>query len=119
MRATAHAACCWYVPTIHMLVWHTFDDYSTASSSSEVSRSCLAHPSSMTCTTLEWHDIEVSMAVCMAGMIAVLSRVAAACRTAPWSEDMTCLSHDASSAAFRCQPFLTASNFLNAVVRAV
>ena len=55
----------------------------------------------MTCTTLERHDIEVPVAVCMAGMISVLSRVAAACRTAPWSEDMTCLSHDASSAAFR------------------
>ena len=59
------------------------------------------------------------MPVCMAGMMVVLSRVAAACRTTPWSEDMTCLSHDASSAAFRWQTCFTVSSFLNAVVRAV
>ena len=65
----------------------------------------------MTYTTLERHDIEVPMPVCMAGMIAVLSRVAAACRTAPWSEDMTCLSHDASSAAFRWKTKCRKDNF--------
>ena len=57
----------------------------------------------MTYTTLERHDIEVPMAVCMAGMMVVLTRVATACHTAPWSEDMACLSHHAGSgAAFRC-----------------
>ena len=84
-----------------MLVWHAVDDYITAAASSEVCRFAQEHPSGMTWSTPERCQTEVLLTVCGAIVINGLGRVATAHQIAPWSEDLTCLSHHAVGAAFR------------------
>ena len=59
------------------------------------------------------------MTVYVAVMMAVLGRVATARQIAPWSKDLTCQSHHAVGAAFRCTSVWTVANFLIAVARAM
>ena len=56
------------------------------------------------------------MTVCGAIVVSGLGRVATAHQIAPWSEDMTCLSHHAVSAAFRSTSVWIVSNFLSDMV---
>ena len=102
-----------------MLVWHAVDDYITAASSSEVCRFAQEHPSGMTWSTPERCQTEVLLTVCGAIVVSGLGRVATAHQIAPWSEDMTCLSHHAVGGAFRSTSVWTVANFLIAVARAV
>ena len=101
MRATAHASCRWYLPTISMLVYHTVDDWTTQSSSAEACRSTPAHTSSMISLAPERCETEVLLTVCTVVVVGGLGRVATARQIAPWSEDLTCLSYHAVGAAFR------------------
>ena len=55
----------------------------------------------MTWSTPERCQAEVLLTVCGAIVVSGLGRVATAHQIAPWSEDLTCLSHDAVGAAFR------------------
>ena len=55
----------------------------------------------MTFPTPERCKTEVLLTVCGAIMVSGLGRVATAHQIAPWSEDMTCLSHHAVGAALR------------------
>ena len=73
----------------------------------------------MTFPTPEWCETEVLLTVCIAVEVDCLGRVAIAHQIAPWSEDLTCLSHHAVGAAFRSTSVWTVSNFLDAVARAV
>ena len=57
--------------------------------------------------------------MCGAIVVSGLGRVATAHQIAPWSEEMSCLSHHAVGAAFRSTSVWTVSNFLDAVARAV
>ena len=54
--------------------------------------------------------------MCIAVVVGSLGRVATTHQIAPWSEDMTCLSHHAVGAAFRADVCCTASGFLLAVL---
>ena len=101
MRATAHTLCRWYLPTMSMLVYHAVDDWTTGSSSAEVCRFAQKHPSGMTWSTPERCETEVLLTVFSAVEVGGLGRVATAHQIAPWSEDLTCLSHHAVGAAFR------------------
>ena len=55
----------------------------------------------MTWSTPERCQTEVLLTVCGAIVVIGLGRVATAHQIAPWSEDLTCLSHHAVGAAFR------------------
>ena len=55
----------------------------------------------MTWSTPERCETEVLLTVCGAIEVSGLGRVATAHQIAPWSEDLTCLSHHAVGAAFR------------------
>ena len=55
----------------------------------------------MTWSTPERCQTEVLLTVCGAIVVSGLGRVATAHQIAPWSEDMTCLSHHAVGAALR------------------
>ena len=101
MRATAHTLCRWYLPTMSMLVYHAVDDWTTGSSSAEVCRFAQKHPSGMTWSTPERCETEVLLTAFSAVEVGGLGRVATAHQIAPWSEDLTCLSHHAVGAAFR------------------
>ena len=55
----------------------------------------------MTWSTPERCQTEVLLTVCGAIVVSGLGRVATAHQIAPWSEDLTCLSHHAVGAALR------------------
>ena len=70
----------------------------------------------MTWSTPERCQTEVLLTVCGAIVVSGLGRVATAHQIAPWSEDLTCLSHHAVGGAFRSTSAECLSHFLSDMV---